>query len=45
MFKINENYLHLNSSYLFSTISKKVSEFALLNPNADIIKLGIGDVT
>ena len=45
MFKINENYLHLNSSYLFSTISKKVNEFALLNPNADIIKLGIGDVT
>ena len=45
MFKINENYLHLSSSYLFSTISKKVNDFALLNPNADIIRLGIGDVT
>ena len=45
MFKINENYLHLSSSYLFSTISKKVNEFALFNPNADIIRLGIGDVT
>ncbi|MBF6598224.1 MAG: LL-diaminopimelate aminotransferase [Fermentimonas sp.] len=45
MFKINENYLHLSRSYLFSTISKKVDEFALSNPNADIIRLGIGDVT
>lgn len=45
MFKINENYLHLNSNYLFSTISKKVEEFAKSNPVADIIRLGIGDVT
>lgn len=45
MFKINENFLHLSSNYLFSTISKKIDEFSQLNPNADIIRLGIGDVT
>jgi LL-diaminopimelate aminotransferase len=45
MFKINENYLQLNRNYLFSTISKKIDEFAQVNPNADIIRLGIGDVT
>lgn len=45
MFKINENYLQLNESYLFSTISKKVSAFAAAHPDAKIIRLGIGDVT
>ena len=45
MFKINENFLHLSRNYLFSTISKKIDEFTQLNPNADIIRLGIGDVT
>ena len=45
MFKINENYLHLSRSYLFSTISKKIDEVTLSNPHADIIRLGIGDVT
>lgn len=43
--KINENYLKLEDGYLFSTIAKKVAEYAKNNPNADIIKLGIGDVT
>lgn len=43
--KINQNYKNLNESYLFSTIAKKVSEFAKLNPQKEIIKLGIGDVT
>ena len=43
--KINQNYLKLEDSYLFSTIAKKVSEFALQNPDANIIRLGIGDVT
>lgn len=43
--KINNNYLKLQSSYLFSTISKKVKEYTTNNPNAQIIKLGIGDVT
>jgi len=42
---INENYKNLSESYLFSTIAKKVSEFASNNPNTEIIKLGIGDVT
>lgn len=42
---INENYLKLEQSYLFSTVAKKVSEFAGKNPDKKIIKLGIGDVT
>lgn len=45
MFKINENYLKLPGSYLFSTIGKKVSEFQALHPEKKIIRLGIGDVT
>lgn len=45
MFKINENYLKLPGSYLFSTIGKKVSEFTAANPDKKIIRLGIGDVT
>lgn len=43
--KINDNYLKLKSSYLFSTIAKKVREYAKKNPDAEIIRLGIGDVT
>ena len=42
---INENYLNLEQSYLFSTIAKKVKEFADKNPDKKIIRLGIGDVT
>ena len=45
MFKINENYLKLPGSYLFSTIGKKVREFQAANPDKEIIRLGIGDVT
>lgn len=45
MFKINENYLKLPGSYLFSTIAKKVSAYSEANPQKEIIKLGIGDVT
>ncbi len=45
MFKINENYLKLPGSYLFSTIAKKVKEFSEENPEKKIIRLGIGDVT
>lgn len=45
MIKINENFLNLQESYLFSTVAKKVSEFSLKNPDKKIIKLGIGDVT
>lgn len=43
--KINENYRSLEESYLFSKISAKVTEYKRLNPNSDIISLGIGDVT
>ena len=45
MIKINENYLKIEDSYLFSTIAKKVSEYQKNNPSKKIIKLGIGDVT
>ena len=45
MIRINENYLKLQSSYLFSDIAKHVKAFADLNPGRDIIRLGIGDVT
>ena len=43
--RINENYLKLNESYLFSTITKKVKEYESAFPGKDIIRLGIGDVT
>ncbi|EHQ87763.1 LL-diaminopimelate aminotransferase [Desulfosporosinus youngiae] len=42
---MNENYLRLPGSYLFSEIARRVSQFKNENPAADIIRLGIGDVT
>ena len=45
MAKINQNYLKLPGSYLFSTIGKKVNAYKEAHPDADIIRLGIGDVT
>lgn len=47
MFKINDNYLKLPGSYLFSTIAKKVAAYSDANPDkaGNIIRLGIGDVT
>jgi len=45
MIRVNENYLKLEASYLFSEIAKKVSAFQDKNPDRKIIKLGIGDVT
>ena len=45
MFKVNTNFQKLPGSYLFSTIAKKVAAYSEANPNADIIRLGIGDVT
>lgn len=45
MFKINENYLKLPGSYLFSTIGKKVAAYAEAHPDKRLIRLGIGDVT
>lgn len=43
--KINNHYLDLQDSYLFSTIAKKVNEYQAAHPEADVIRLGIGDVT
>ena len=45
MFKVNDNYLKLPGSYLFSNIAKKVAAFKEANPDKDVISLGIGDVT
>jgi LL-diaminopimelate aminotransferase len=45
MITINENYLKLQDSYLFSTIAKKVAKYQQENPDKKVIKLGIGDVT
>ncbi len=45
MYKINENYLKLPGSYLFSTIGKKVAAYTAAHPEKNIIRLGIGDVT
>ena len=45
MFKINDNYLKLPGSYLFSTIAKKVTAYTGQHPEQEIIRLGIGDVT
>ena len=43
--KINDNFLKLESSYLFSSIAKKVAAYQQAHPEADVIRLGIGDVT
>ena len=45
MVKVNDNYLKLPGSYLFSTIGKKVAAFSTEHPDKKIIRLGIGDVT
>lgn len=45
MIRINENYLKLKASYLFSDIAKRVAAYQEENPDKPIIKLGIGDVT
>jgi len=45
MIKINENFLNLSENYLFTEIQKRTKEYKKSHPNANIIKLGIGDVT
>ena len=45
MYKINDNFQKLPGSYLFSTIAKKVAAYQQTNPDKEIIRLGIGDVT
>ncbi len=43
--KINKHYLELENSYLFKTIAKKAADYKNEHPEADVIKMGIGDVT
>ncbi len=45
MILVNENFAKLKAGYLFPEISRRVSSFSQANPDAQIIKLGIGDVT
>ena len=45
MYQINENYLKLPGSYLFSTIAKKVAAFTDAHQGERVIRMGIGDVT
>ena len=45
MVRVNENYLKIQSSYLFTEIAHRVKAFSEKNPSAKIIRLGIGDVT
>ncbi len=43
--KVNDNFSNIPESYLFSDINKRVNEYKSKNPNSDIVRLGIGDVT
>ena len=45
MLKVNPNYEKLPGSYLFAEIARRVKEFSQANPNVELIRLGIGDVT
>ena len=45
MARINDNYLKLKAGYLFPEIARRVREFSAANPQAKVIRLGIGDVT
>lgn len=45
MTKINDNFLKLPGSYLFSTVAKKAADYTAAHPDAKVIKMSIGDVT
>ena len=45
MFRANGNYSKLTGSYLFSEIARRVASYTKAHPQADIIRMGIGDVT
>ena len=45
MVTVNQNYLKLPGSYLFSTVAKKIAAYGAAHSDADIIKMSIGDVT
>ncbi|MDE6806835.1 MAG: aminotransferase class I/II-fold pyridoxal phosphate-dependent enzyme, partial [Prevotella sp.] len=42
---VNDHFLKLPNNYLFADIAKKVNAFKVMHPKADVISLGIGDVT
>ena len=43
--KVNENFFNVKKNYLFSEIAKRVNAYSAANPEAKIVRLGIGDVT
>ncbi len=43
--KLNENYLNIKQSYLFSEVARKTAAYQAANPDKPVIRLGIGDVT
>ena len=45
MFRINDNFTKLPASYLFSEVARRVNAYSESHPGADIIRMGIGDVT
>ena len=45
MVQVNADYLKLKAGYLFPEISRRIKDFTCKNPNSDLIRLGIGDVT
>jgi LL-diaminopimelate aminotransferase len=45
MARINENFLKLQAGYLFPEIGRRIRAFKAANPNANVISMGIGDVT
>lgn len=45
MARINDNYLKLQAGYLFPEIARRVNAFCDSHPDANVIKMGIGDVT
>lgn len=45
MFKVNDNFVKLPASYLFSQVAAKIAAFQKANPETEVIRMGIGDVT
>lgn len=45
MFKVNDNFCNLDQSYLFSEVAKRIASYRVQHPEAEIIRMGIGDVT
>ena len=45
MFRINDNFCKLAESYLFSEVARRINAYKAANPDADVIRMGIGDVT